>query len=177
MTDIADCYFTALTEPNAFWAKRLDSATWDAATDASKTKALQMATFAIDNLPLQGYKLLCDQARAFPRKYEPTESSNPWGNTYSEDSYGYVYESAIVPQVVEDACMLEAEALLRYHSTTSTDQRERQKLIDQGVKSYSIGDLSESYGPAATGISTFGLKSRDAFDLLRPYLSSRGDIR
>lgn len=177
MTDITSCYFTSLTAPDAFFAIRLGADTWTAATDANKTKALQMATWEIDNLPLQGFALLSTQARAFPRKYLPTDSSNPWGNTHSEDPYGYIYESSSVPQVVLDACCLEALALLDFHSSTSTAMKARKSRIDQGVKSYSLGDRSESYGVAATGNSTFDLKSKGAYDLLSSYIDRRGDIR
>ena len=177
MTDIADCYFTSLTDPTAFFAKRLDAATWTAATAANQTIALQMATAKIDSLEYSGYKLLSTQTRAFPRKYSPTDSVNPWGNLLSEDSWGYIYDSDDVPQVVLDACCLEALKLLEYYSSTSVASKKRQDLIDQGVKSYSIGKLSESYGPGATGISTNGLRSREAYDLLALYINRRGDIR
>ena len=104
MTDITDCYFTSLTAPTAFFAIRLGTAAWDDATSADQTKALQMATYKIDSLDYQGYKLLSTQARQFPRKYVPTDSINPWGNLMSEDPYGYIYDSSTPPQFVLDAC-------------------------------------------------------------------------
>jgi hypothetical protein len=176
MTDIADCYFTSLTVPNAFFAQVLGSSAWDDATDADKTKALQMATKAIDAIRYSGYKMLSSQARAFPRKYVPSESSSPWGNTISEDPWGYVYDTADVNQDILDACCWEALALLQYYASSANASR--QNLRAQGVTSYSIGDLSESYGASSLGgPASYNLKSQEAYNLLELYMDRRADIR
>lgn len=174
MTDITDCYFTSLTAPTAFFAIRLGTDAWDNATSADQTKALQMATYRIDSLDYQGYKLLSTQARQFPRKYVPTDSLNPWGNLMSEDPYGYIYDSSDIPQFVLDACCLEALALLEYHA--STDPISEQDLIDKGVSSFSLGKLSMSF-KGKSNAAAFGLRSQEAYDLLSPYLQRRGDFR
>lgn len=172
MTDITDCYFTALTNPDAFFAKRLGT-TWAAASDADQTKALQMATAIIDNMAWQGHKLFSTQSRAFPRKYDPVDSINPWGNTYSEDPYGYIYDSDDVPQAVLDACCLVAQALLADAAAGSMSER---VLQEKGVSSFSQGKLSVSF-VGGGGTSYGGLLCREAYDLLSPYMQRRGDIR
>lgn len=174
MTDITDCYFTALTDPTAFFAIRLGSDAWDDASDADQTKALQMATAKIDNLSLQGFKLVSTQERAFPRKYSPTDSINPWGNLLSEDPWGYVYDSDEVPQFVLDACCLEALALLKFYN--DDDWQERRDRQAQGVASSSDPSGSESYLPGAS-TARCGLLSQEAYDLLSPYIERRGNIR
>jgi hypothetical protein len=159
---------------DAFFSNRLGTATWDAATASDKTKALNLATAAIDAIGFSGYKLLSTQDRQFPRKYLPSSSIDPWGNTYSEDPYGYIYESSTVPQDVLDACCLEALALLKYHA--SDDPLNEDDLQAKGVSSFSQGKLSVSFRGRSTHSST-GLRSSEAYDLLKKYIGRRSDIR
>jgi hypothetical protein len=171
MTDIADCYFTALTAPDAFFAKRLDAATWTAASDANQTIALQMATAKIDGMAFKGFPYLSTQARAFPRKYvlDPSYES-PWGLTLSIDAYGYCYESS-VPQCVLDACCLEALKLLEENASTSTiSERE---LQEAGITSFSLGKLSVAFSCGAASRYS-GMHSKEAYDLISKYLDSGG---
>jgi hypothetical protein len=147
-----------------------------AASSTTQEWYLQRATKIIDSLSFGGYKLLSTQDRQFPRKYDPTDSLNPWGNTYSEDSWGYIYDSSDVPDDVKEACCEEALALYEFYTDSASSKR--QSLQNQGVKSYSIGPLSETFGTVeAGGSSTYGLKSTIAYDLLQKYISTRGDIR
>lgn len=136
---------------------------------------LQRATKIIDSLTFSGYKLLSTQGREFPRKYDPTYSINPWGNTYSEDSWGYIYDSSDVPDEVEEACCEEALALYDLYSSSANTKR--QALQEQGVTSYSIGPLSETFGTSNSSTKYMGLHSQRAYDLLLKYLGRRADIR
>lgn len=166
--------YVTLAEADAFFASRLGADAWDDAETADQTKALQMATAKIDNLPFQGYVLLSTQARAFPRKYVPSESVNPWGLLMSEDSWGYIYSDSTPPQFVLDACCLEALALLKFYA--DDDWQERHDKQSQGVSSASNPSGSESY-LAGTATARYGLKSQEAYDLLFPYIERRGNIR
>lgn len=168
----SDAYLTYGTA-DTFFASRVDSAVWDAATTANKTKALKQATKLIDSMSWQGYKLLSTQDRAFPRKYEPTDSMNPLGSTFSEDSYGYIYDSDDVPQDVLDACCLTAQALLADASAGSMSER---ALQEKGITSFSQGKLSVSFREGAGG-AFGGLLNKEAYDLLSKYMQRRGDIR
>lgn len=172
MTDdtVTDSYITTLTEADAFFANRLGTDVWDDASDADQTKALQMATTRIDSLDYQGYKYLSTQDRQFPRKYsiDPLYQS-PWGKTLLIDSWGYAYESD-VPQVIKEACCLEALALLEYYA--STDPLNEQDLVDSGVKSFSLGKISMTLSRTAS--SSRGLRSDEAYRLLSRYLENGG---
>jgi len=173
MTDIADCYILALTTSTAFFAKRLGAANWTAATAPNQTIALQMATAKIDALEYSGYKLLSTQARAFPRKYQKTDSVNPWGNLLSEDSLGYIYDSDAVPQDVLDACCLEALALINFYA--DSDNTDRQAMKDQGVKNYNLGGVySETLDSSA--FDRYNMYSPEAYRLLQKYFGRRADI-
>lgn len=166
--------YLSITEADTFFAAILGTDAWDDATESDQTKALKMATVKIDNLPLQGFKLLSTQARAFPRKYSPADSINPWGNLLSEDPWGYVYDSSEVPQFVLDACCWEALYLLKFYA--DDDWQERRDRQAQGVASSSDPSGSESYLQGAS-TARCGLLSQEAFDLLSPYIERRGNIR
>lgn len=172
ITSSSGAYLTYATA-DLFFSDRIDSAVWDAATTANKTKSLKQATAIIDNMAWQGYKLLSTQDRAFPRKYDPNDSTSPWGLTFSEDSWGYIYDSEDVPQAVLDACCLVAQALLADVAAGSMSER---ALQEKGVSSFSQGKLSVSF-VGGGGASYGGLLCREAYDLLSPYMQRRGDIR
>lgn len=61
-TEYADVAYGA-----TYFAERLRTGAWDDATSADRTKALKMATQAIDSLPFAGSKADDAQARQFPR--------------------------------------------------------------------------------------------------------------
>jgi hypothetical protein len=172
MTDdaVTDGYFATVQLCDAVLAKRLGTASWTAATTPNKIIAIQMATSAIDRLDYSGLKYLDTQARQFPRKYllDPNETS-PWGNIINVDNYNYTYESLTVPDSVLLACALEALALIEYYATITAAKRKT--LQDQGVKSYSIGPLSETFG--GSGSALIGdLKSAEAYGLLEKYIEN-----
>ncbi len=123
---------------------------------------LQEATRHIDDLPLAGIKYEYDQDRAFPR--------------YIDDIVvGDADQNAVVPDLVIRACMEEAIALCAYYASTS--EQKRASLQAQGVKSYSIGDLSETYGPSTTTGPMQGLKSFVAYCLLFCYIACSVTVR
>jgi len=120
-----------------YFAGRLHAESWGQADDSTKEKALRQATRAIDRQPLKGRKNDPAQVLAFPR-YPDTE----------------------VPEVVKEACCEEALALLERGNS------QRRKLQQEGVQSFSLGNMSEVYVPGAGR----GLLSQEAKELLRPWL-------
>jgi len=122
---------------NEYFAGRLHAESWGQADDSTKEKALRQATRAIDRQPLKGRKNDPAQVLAFPR-YPDTE----------------------VPEVVKEACCEEALALLERGNS------QRRKLQQEGVQSFSLGNMSEVYVPGAGR----GLLSQEAKELLRPWL-------
>ncbi len=120
-----------------YFAGFLHAESWGQADDSTKEKALKQATKEIDRQPLTGRKATDDQALAFPR-YPDTEA----------------------PEAVKEACCEVALALLE----RGNDQR--RKLQQEGVQSFSLGNMSETYAAGAGK----GLLSQEAKELLTPWL-------
>ena len=123
---------------------------------------LQEATRHIDQLRLRGDKYDSTQDRAFPRVID--------GIIVGDSD-----QNVVVPDDVLRACMEEAIALYEYYASTS--EQKRASLQAQGVKSYSIGDLSETYGPSTTTGPMQGLKSSAAYRLLSRYIARSVTVR
>ena len=120
-----------------YFAGRLHAESWSGAANSIKEKALKQATRAIDRQRLKGNKTNPSQPLAFPR-YPDTE----------------------IPEAVKEACCEEALALLERGNS------QRWKLQQEGVQSFSLGNMSETYTPGAGK----GLLSQEAKELLRPWL-------
>ena len=120
-----------------YFAGRLHAESWGQADNETKEKALKQATRSIDRMPLRGRKTDLHQPLAFPR-YPDTE----------------------IPEAVKEACCEEALALLE------SGNSQRRKLQQEGVQSFSLGNMSEAYAPGARR----GLLSQEAKELLRPWL-------
>jgi len=88
-------------------------------------------------MPLRGRKTDLHQPLAFPR-YPDTE----------------------LPEAVKEACCEEALALLERGNS------QRRKLQQEGVQSFSLGNMSETFAAGAGK----GLLSQEAKELLRPWL-------
>lgn len=119
-----------------YFAGRLYAEKWQAASDMEKEAALQEATRRIDRMTLAGRKSDPEQENSFPR-YPDTE----------------------VPQSVRDACCEEAISIMERGDS------ERRKMQLEGVQSFSIGGLSETFVLGAER----GLLSQEAKELLRPW--------
>jgi len=120
-----------------YFKNRLHAESWGETSEADKEKALKQATRAIDRQLLRGRKTNPEQELAFPR-YPDTE----------------------VPEAVKEACCEEALAILERGNS------QRRKLQQEGVQSFSLGNMSETYTPGAGR----GLLSQEAKELLRPWL-------
>lgn len=126
-----------IDEANEYFAGRLHAESWSGADSETKEKALKQATKEIDRQPLGGRKANSGQELAFPR-YPDTE----------------------VPEAVKEACCEEALALLERGNS------QRRKLQQEGVQSFMLGNMSETYAPGAGR----GLLSHEAKELLKPWL-------
>jgi len=120
-----------------YFSGRLHAGSWGETDNSTKEAALKQATKAIDRQPLRGRKTNPEQELAFPR-HPDTE----------------------VPEAVKEACCEEALALLERGNS------QRRKLQQEGVQSFSLGNMSEVYVPGAGR----GLLSQEAKELLRPWL-------
>ena len=122
---------------NEYFGRRLHAEIWAQADDSTKEKALWQATRAIDRQLLRGRKTNPEQELAFPR-HPDTE----------------------IPTAVKEACCEEALALLERGNS------QRRKLQQEGVQSFSLGNMSETYIVGAGK----GLLSQEAKELLSPWL-------
>ena len=129
--------YISIEEANEYFAGRLYAESWGETSDADKEKALRQATKEIDRQLLKGRKATDTQELAFPR-YPDTE----------------------VPEAVKEACCEIALALLERGNS------QRRKLQQEGVQSFTLGNMSETYAPGAGK----GLLSQEARELLRPWL-------
>lgn len=122
-----------------------------------------MASRAIDRLPYRGRKAETDQEHAFPRCYTASARmvAGPLDRRLVMRGYWYCEEE--VPQAVLDAVCEEAIALLERGDS------ERLRLQREGVSSFSLGGLSESY---RAGAERRKLLSAEAHELLRPYMAA-----
>lgn len=120
-----------------YFAGRLHVESWSGADSETKEKALRQATRSIDRMPLRGRKTDLHQPLAFPR-YPGTE----------------------IPEAVQEACCEEALALLERGNS------QRRKLQQEGVQSFTLGNMSENYAAGAGK----GLLSQEAKELLQPWL-------
>jgi len=126
-----------IEEANEYFAGRLHAESWSGADSETKEKALRQATRSIDRMPLRGRKTDLHQPLAFPR-YPDTE----------------------IPEAVKEACCEEALAILE------SGNSQRRKLQQEGVQSFTLGNMSETYIAGAGK----GLLSQEAKELLRPWL-------
>lgn len=113
--------------------------TWEALSDGDKQVSLNRAEQVIDMLPFNGKPKYKD--KAFPRK--PNEE--------------YSLKQAQVATIELAVQQLNSEA------------KERFELQAQGVKSYRIGDLSETFGNG-TGASSYSGIDEYTFSIVYPYL-------
>jgi hypothetical protein len=120
-----------------YFAGRLHAERWGETSDADKEKALRQATKEIDRQLLKGRKATDTQELAFPR-----------------------YPDEEVPEAVKEACCEITLALLERGNS------QRHKLQQEGVQSFILGNMSETYAPGAGR----GLISKEAKELLRPWL-------
>lgn len=129
--------YCTIKEANAYFSGRLHAESWGQADEIAKEKALKQATKEIDRQPLKGRKATDTQELAFPR-----------------------YPDSEVPEAVKDACCEVALALLERGNS------QRRKLQQEGVQSFTLGNMSETYIAGAGK----GLLSQEAKELLRPWL-------
>jgi len=120
-----------------YFNNRLHAESWGQADDETKEKALRQATKEIDRQLLKGRKATDTQELAFPR-----------------------YPDEEVPEAVKEACCEEALAILERGNS------QRRRLQQEGVQSFTLGNMSETYAPGAGR----GLISQEAKELLRPWL-------
>ena len=153
--------YISLTDANSYVVANYVSTaseytTWSALEDGDKEIYLKKATKRIDRQILRGKKASDDQTLAFPRSIYSSNNRNIKSETAFYYS-GWITESE-VSQAVKDAQVEEALALMQ-------GEPERLKLQREGVKSFSLGPLSETFSGKRKD-----LISNEAKELLKKYL-------
>ena len=143
--------YCTIEEANEYFASRLFVDVWESADEATKEKALAMATRKIDRIPFKGKKAIEYQENAFPRCFK---YYNAWGS--------YWDCQIEVPEAIKVACCEEARAIL------SIGDSARLELQQQGVQSYNLSGMAETFKPGAGK----GLLSQEAKELLAFYKTS-----
>jgi hypothetical protein len=138
---------------------------WDALSDDDKEILLKRATKLIDRQPLVGIKAVDSQTLEFPRAIQTDYNRRdlPIVHTYFSSDW---YVQTETPDEVKNA---QVEIALQYADGVP----KRVELQQQGVKSFSLGKLSESYGAG----SEHRIISTEAKELLRPYLAGGVPIK
>ena len=144
--------------------------TWDALSDNDKEIHLKNATKRIDRQIIRGIKAVDTQTLEFPRAlksncnyYYDTNVTGVNVNRY----YGYIVEEEVTQRVL-DAQVEEAMSL----SVEGTSISKRSKLQQQGVKSFRIDDLSETFGSGlSSSYNSTQFISNTAKELMKYYLA------
>lgn len=122
---------------------------WMALTDADKAILLRQACSEIEALPLRGKKATPGQALAFPRLHP---------------------NSFLISQTAVDGVAAQVElAVWMSDGQTQAGLAHRAEIQAQGVASFSVGDLSESY-VAGAGTIPVPLKCARCAAALREFI-------
>ena len=145
---------------------------WAALTDEDKEVYLRVAAKTVDALALKGKKCEVNQKMQFPRYYDSKsyqEYLYPEPEDY--DVHGRYYYQITVPNNVKYAQI--ETAIFNCDSKAN----KRIKLQSQGVKSFSIGDLSETYGAGKSLYSNEAIiKAPKAIELMRPFMGGTYNV-
>ena len=134
-------------DANTYFAARLFTAEWDAASDSDKDKALTMATDIIDSLAFNGVKANAEQENQFPRGLDTS-----------------------VPVPVQRACAEIAKALLE----GIEPDKEANTL---NIESHGIGSLKVNLRVSQVPEHRrAGIPSYTAWKLLNPYLNKDRNV-
>ena len=145
--------YVTLEEANAyvtdhFISSNMTRVAWESLSDADKLVLLRNSYRAIEMLTFRGRKTAAAQPSAFPR-----------------------WPSTDVPVTIKDAQI--ANAIVLADESSREDVAYYDKLRTYGVKSYHLGNLSETLASSAEDSSALacrGIYSQEAMRLLSPWL-------
>ena len=152
--------YISVTDADTYFATKYGAEAWSALSTETKDQLLITATQRIDTLRLKGRKYVYTQTLNFPRYLDR--------NIEYQQDYLYDVNLNTIPEVVEKATCEEALALL------NTEATKRRELQEQGVTSFTIGKLSETF---SDNVSSSSLLSSDAKNLLKSWIAGKVKIR
>jgi hypothetical protein len=144
--------------------------TWNALSSNDKDLYLRKACKKLDRQILRGIKALATQTLEFPRAIRTDYYNTNYPNTALRFTSDWVVEQSVT-QAVKESQVEEAITIATY----GVQANKRIELQNQGVKSFSLGNLSENYGNGIkAGVTK--LLSTNAIELLKYYLCGSVDI-
>ena len=149
--------YIELADAETFFSTRLKVDEWKYATDTDKSKALIIASQKIDELPLKGYKSTTTQTMAFPRYFYGCWLQNDY------QIQQVLPNNGVIPEDIKKSVCLEALELLK-------DEPDRIIAQRQGVKSVTIGNVSETYSGTGGSGSVYNILSPEALTLLKKFI-------
>lgn len=142
-----DPYVTEEDATATFFSRRVNTYSWDNATQPERTKALKEATDRIDRLSFIGAKLDPDQDREFPRDFQ-----------------------TVVPLEIEQATCLIAYAILDGVDLEIEDR-------SLSVVTQSFSNTRTTYEPSVRrDYIRNGIPSAEAWQCLLPFLSDEKEL-
>ena len=136
---------------------------WTALSSGDKEVRLRQAMAVLESLPVQGMKVTSNQTLQFPRILH---TMIPLSYNFATQVDPYYFVQGEVPNAVKYA---QVELALELMDGKNSDRVEMQR---QGVKSFSLGQLSESYG----GQSMMQMISAKAYDFMKPFIGTAVEI-
>jgi len=158
--EVGENSYIDITDADTYFATRYGASAWAALSDETKDQLLITATQRIDALRLKGRKYVYTQTLNFPRYLDR--------NIEYQQDYLYDVNLNTIPEVVKKATCEEALALL------NTEATKRRELQNQGVTSFTIGKLSETF---SGNVSSSSLLSVEAKNLLKSWIAGKVKIR
>lgn len=142
--------YASLVQGNDYFAAKLHTSVWDAATDPNKEKALAMATATIDAaMTFSGYRFVEDQALEWPRQCAVRPRAPQGGYAYgvgpSSDSSSYWDTDEIPPRLVSAVCEL-AQCLLAKNLTADREGKGIKRVgLGQGAVDVEFDKTDKTY--------------------------------
>lgn len=130
-----------------------DMVAWAALSDANCEILLRRAARVIDRQPLVGIRADSVQTMEFPRAIY-----SDFSTSYNRFGGDYYIQDSVPSEVAHAQCEIALDL-------AANGQSERVKLQREGVRSFSLGSLSESYIGAGNDVLCVEAKT-----LLSPYL-------
>lgn len=170
-------YYGTLNEANEYFASRLYTDAWDAATDSNRIKALAQATRIIDNLNFKGvksavYDIMYDSDGVrYTGDNFPTEDAIITADRTQELEFPRGKDSD-VPSNIEYACYEIAYALLEGFDpdVAAEEARVTKRHYSAVGTTYADGDLSSEY-------LLYGIPNGTVWRWLVPYLVDARSIK
>lgn len=170
-------YYGTLNEADTYFANRLFTDAWDAATDANKIKALTQATRIIDNLNYKGVK-----AAVYAIMYDSNGDRKTSTNFPTEDAIIAADRTqelefprgkdTTVPSNIQYACFETAYALLEGFDpdVAAEEARVTKRHYSAVGTTYADGDLSSEY-------LLYGIPNGSVWRWLVPYLVDARSVK